>query len=519
MKSQLPEPPVAASLRAGRWRSRAVRRTVACALAAALAAPIPPPALAQFDNLPRLGEAAGDELSPAAERRLGEFIIRQIRRDRDAFDDAELEDYLNQFAAVMTSAPAAAGKDFEFFPVRETTVNAFALPGGFIGVHTGLVTAVQTESELAAVLAHEIGHVTQRHIARMLEQQRQNSVMMLASFVLAALAARSNPQAIYGLASLGDTVARQSMLSFSRDAEREADRVGLEILQHGGFDPNAAVAFFGRLQQIGRSYENNAPAYMRTHPVSTERISDLQLRIRESRYRQRVDSDEFRLLQAKLRAIGDPGVDAIFHARQTFELRTRDLGRSDAAAWFGLATVAYHQRDWKQGDAALAEARRLLGRDHPYFERLAIEARLSAGEVREAAERGRQAVARFPDSRALARAYGRALIGARDGEGAVRFLRERTRTVRWDPMLWHLLAEASGMQNERSAAHRAAAEEFALLGAWPAAIAQLRQAQRAGDADFYSLSMIDSRLREFEGIYKREREEMRERGLEPPPGR
>ncbi|HVL55592.1 MAG TPA: M48 family metalloprotease, partial [Burkholderiaceae bacterium] len=310
----------------------------------------PSAAQTHIENLPRLGEAAGDELSPAAERRLGEQIMRELRRERAFFDDAEVDDFLNRFGAKLTSAPAAAGYDFDFFAVLDTTVNAFALPGGYIGVHTGLITTAQSESELAAVLAHEIGHVTQRHIARMLAQQRQSSMMMLAALVLGVLAARSNPQAIGGFATLGDQVARSTMLSFSRDAEREADRVGLEIMQHGGFDPTAAVTFFGRLQQIGRVYENNAPAYMRTHPLTTERISDLQLRIREARYRQRVDSLDFRLIQAKLRAIGDSSIDGARNARQTFERLTQQGGRDDPAAWFGLATVAFAQRDFAAGE-------------------------------------------------------------------------------------------------------------------------------------------------------------------------
>ncbi|MCL4185865.1 MAG: M48 family metalloprotease, partial [Burkholderiaceae bacterium] len=140
------------------------------------------------------------------ERRVGESIVREMRRRGVIHDDVEVTDYLNRFAAGLASTTPAAGFDFEFFMVRDGTLNAFALPGGFIGVHTGLIVGAQTESELASVLAHEIGHVTQRHIARMLARERQASVMMMAALVLAALAARSNPQAAGGLASRGSTV-------------------------------------------------------------------------------------------------------------------------------------------------------------------------------------------------------------------------------------------------------------------------------------------------------------------------
>jgi predicted Zn-dependent protease len=153
---------------------------------------------AQFENLPKLGDASGDELSPVAERRLGESIMRQVRRDGAYLDDAEFVDYLTRFAAPLLSTPAASGQSFEFFAIDDGSINAFALPGGFIGVHSGLIMASESESELAGVLAHEIGHVTQRHIARMLAQQKQVSLVTMAAMALSLLAARSNPQAAMG---------------------------------------------------------------------------------------------------------------------------------------------------------------------------------------------------------------------------------------------------------------------------------------------------------------------------------
>ncbi|HVL59077.1 MAG TPA: tetratricopeptide repeat protein, partial [Burkholderiaceae bacterium] len=162
---------------------------------------------------------------------------------------------------------------------------------------------------------------------------------------------------------------------------------------------------------------------------------------------------------------------------------------------------------------------RLIGGPHPYLERLAVEARLSAGDLRAAVQRGRAAVKQFGDSRALAREYGRALVAAGDGAEAVAYLRETTGLIRSDPVLWRLRAEAHGMQDQRTEAHRAAAEEFALVGAWPAAIDQLRRAQRARDADYFVLSMIDARLRELESIYRIEQEDLRRSGRSDRSGR
>jgi predicted Zn-dependent protease len=203
------------------WRRKTVAMLCGIVLATA-----PGVSTSQVDRLPDLGAASADELSGAAERRLGESIMRELRSAGMVWDDAEFTDYLNRFAARLTATGPARSQQFEFFVVRDRSINAFALPGGFIGIHTGLIAAAANESELATVMSHEIGHVTQRHISRMLSNQRQASLMALAGLVLAALAARSSSDAAIGAMALGDTLAMRSMLSFSRDAEREADRVG-----------------------------------------------------------------------------------------------------------------------------------------------------------------------------------------------------------------------------------------------------------------------------------------------------
>ncbi len=484
-------------------------RCVASLLAAAVAF-APPLAAAQADNLPRLGDASADELSPTLERRIGESIISEIQRRGMMHDDVELVDYLNRFAGALTGTTAASGFSFEFFLVRDETLNAFALPGGFIGVHTGLIAAAQSESELASVLAHEIGHVTQRHIARMLARERQSSVMMIAAMVLAALAAGSNPQAAGGLASLGSTMAQQQMLGFSRDAEREADRVGLETLRQAGFDANGMVSFLSRLQHSGRLYESRAPDYLRTHPVTSERIADVQSRVGETRYRQRADSIEFRLARAKLRALADTSVDGLQIAASQFRRQLQERTIDEVAGWFGMATIASARRDAPAARQALAELRRLLPAGHVFLERLGAQVELDAGDPGAALAQVDAALARYPSSRALIQLRARALFARRDYAAAVPFLEESLALYRTDAQLWALLSEAQGALDRPALAHRAAAERFVLLGALPAAIEQLRLAQRSGRLDFHTASQVDARLRELEARWLREREERAE---------
>jgi len=493
-----------------------LRRVTTAVLSAALLAPVPSPSQSLerpglLDNLPRLGEAGGDELTPQVERRLAEAIMRQVRRDPSYIDDAEVLDYLAAFAAPLVATPAAAGFRFELFAMRDRTINAFALPGGLIGVHSGLLAAAQDESEFASVLAHEMGHVVQRHIGRMLSQQRQMSTLAMTAMIVALLAARSTPDAAMGSAMLGDQVARQGMLSFSREAEREADRVGLEILRQAGFDVRGMIAFFLRLQQAGRIFEVGAPAYTRTHPLTGERIGDLQLRMQSEPdlATRRPDSLEFTLMRAKMRAVGDLRAEPLRNARQVFESEVGSTAPRAPEAWFGLANVAAAQRDYPRSAESIAEARRLLGRDHPYFAGLELGNRLSVGDRVGALSASREALSRFPDARALVRLHGEALLANGRAAEAVAFLEDRLGQFRSDGRLWHLLAESHGLLEQRTLAHRAAAEEFALAGAWQAAIEQLRMAQRAGDADFFIASMIDARLRELQDEARRELEAQR----------
>lgn len=229
-------------------------------------------------NLPSLGDGVAGELSTNDERRLGELIMRDYRAYGAVTEDAEITAYIGRLGRRIAMAAGENPDRFEFFLVADKSINAFALPGGFIGIHTGLLTNAQTEAELASVVAHEVGHVSQRHISRMFGQQKQTSMVSAAAMIAALLVASTNPQAAQGLAMAGAGYGIDKQLGFSRDAEREADRVGFLTLAKAGYDVQGMVDFFGRLQQSSRLYENNAPAYLRTHPLTTERISDIRNR-------------------------------------------------------------------------------------------------------------------------------------------------------------------------------------------------------------------------------------------------
>lgn len=476
-------------------------RALVLAIALVFAA-TPPAVMAQVQNLPDLGAADGDTLSGQGERELGESVMRQLRVDGTVYDDPEFNDFINRFGARLTGTLPARGRSFEFFTVRDGSINAFALPGGFIGVHTGLLAAAGSESELASVLGHEMGHVTQHHIARMLRNQKQASMLAMAGMVLGALAMRTNPDAGIGTMMLGDSMAARSILSFSRDAEREADRIGLEVMREAGFHVEGAPLFFSRLQQASRFNEGDGSAYLRTHPITGERINDLKLRIQQmdlAGMKAPPDSLEFKLLRARARVVSANRTEEQNSAQAHFENLVKSAeGRKDVVAWYGLAASAEARRDWTAALKAVDQAEALLGKPHPYLARLRTAALIGAGNMNEALKQTELALKAFGNARSLIRQRAQVLNATRRWDDAIALLRNETRIYRSDIELWRQLGEAYLAKGEKGMSHLAAAEAYLALKLLQPAIEQLRLARNAGDLDFYNGSIVDAKLKEAE---------------------
>ncbi|ANQ86088.1 peptidase [Azoarcus olearius] len=472
-----------------------MRRPLALLLSLALAFPVP------AADLPDLGDVTASDLSPATERRIGEQVIREIRQDPAYLDDPEVEEYVNRLGRRLAGASQNPQHDFEFFVVKDSTLNAFALPGGYIGVHTGLLLAAESESELASVLGHEIAHVTQRHIAQLVGKQSQSSMMMLASLLVAVLAAKSNSQVSEAAIAAGQAGALQSQLGYSRDFERDADRVGLQTLEAAGFDVRGMPSFFERLQRNGRLYENNAPAYLRTHPLTTERIADMENRATSMRYRQVPDSPDFGYVRARLRADAGLPTDAV----RELEGRVAQFP-NDTAALYGLARAQL--RAGRLAEAAThLERLRKLAEPSPFIETLTAELALARKDGAGAVRTLENAQARFPTSSSLRYAIADARIRAGQAPAAAAGLRQALLGRGDDPRLWGLLSRANAEMGKRTAQHRAQAEVYALRGTLPAAIEQLEIARKAADGDFYELSAVDARLRELKARWQEERRE------------
>lgn len=448
-----------------------------------------PTVLAQA--LPELGDVSAATISPADERRLGESIMREIRRDPAYLDDPEVTDYATALGSRLVARADAARQEFEFFVVRDPQINAFAMPGGFIGIHTGLILAAQSESEVAGVVAHEVAHVTQRHIARMFSQQSQSQLVSLAALAVAILASRSGSQLGEAAATLGQAGAMQSQLNFSRDNEREADRTGLQLLDAAGFDPRGMVLFFERLQRATRIYEGGAPAYLRTHPLTFERIADIQNRIENMPYRQVPDSLDFQLIRAKLRAeSGTPGDGIAFFEASLAERKFL----SEAAGRYGLAFSLMRARDFARARRELEPLRKTAS---PIIENLACRLADESGDRAGALKCFETARRTFPGSRALFYGHAEQLLRAGQPAAALQLVGERLRVQPGDSQLYRIQAQAYAATGNRLMQHRAQSEAYVRNGQLGAAIEQLQIALKTGEGDFYQLSAVEARLREL----------------------
>jgi len=528
------------SQRSSRWPWRRVATAVglAVATAAALAAPTVPVLHGSADTtgLPTLGDSARADLSPVMERKLGEEIMNDIRRDPDYLDDDAIIEFLNNFGENLVSfAPGARGEmnaDFFFFAVRDPMINAFALPGGFIGVHSQLLLSAQNESELASVLSHEIGHVQQRHIARMIGQQKQDALLPLAALLLAALVGKAGggSDAAMGVMMGGQGLAIQRQLNFSRDAEREADRVGFQTMRAAGYDTSGMVAFFKRLQSTTRIY-GEAPAWLSSHPLTGERIADIQSRIRENPkpIHIRPDSIEFHLVRARVRVLQDESQKGREEARATFQSQLAQQNmQQQTAGMYGMSFLALKQGDLKGAQSWLDKAKAST-KPHPgafssersgtdgsaMFAALGTEIKLAPGQapdvVHQAVQDAESAYQKFPLSRMLARQYADALVADGQLDKAAQFLRDQVQQYREEPKLYDQLAKTYAAQGKIALQHMALAESYVLTGALPAAVDQLNLARKAKDVSFYDQAVIDARERELNERQKDEKKEKKDK--------
>jgi predicted Zn-dependent protease len=447
--------------------------------------------------LPDLGDSSQVAFSPAQERKIGEQIIRQLRAQGGYMQDPEVNDYLNELGHRLVNAGQDAKQDFEFFAVPDPTINAFALPGGYIGVNTGLIVLAQNESELASVLAHEISHVTQRHVARMIDSQKNSMLMTLAGLALAVLASRaggsSASQATAAAIQGTQALAIQNQLNFTRENEYEADRVGFHRLVAAGFDPNGAAGLMERLQRSARFVEGNTPSYLRTHPITYERIAEAQARAQNMPYKQVPDSLEFHLVRALLKSYQGDARETVASFDEA--LRQRKYN-NEIAERYGLVAALLRAKNIPRAKVELAKLERMAP-PNPMIEAMAGNVLMGAEEYDAAARRFASALQRYPNKMQLVYDYPEALLKAKRPAEAAAFVETQLTRFPGDGPLHQIAARAYAEQNMRLLEHQHQGEFYAWAGNLPLAITQFELAAKAGDGNFYQVSVVETRLRKL----------------------
>ena len=468
--------------------ARVRRITVLLTLAGALAAVAPAAARAET-RLPDLGDAAGETLSRAEEQRLGEAFLRQVRTHLRLVDDPEIADYVDSLGQRIASADSK--RSYRFLTIDTPAANAFAGPGGIIAVNTGLVMITKSESELASVLAHEIAHVSQRHLARIIERSQASSLTTLATILGAIVIATQNTEAGQAAITASVAGAQQSALEYSRENEMEADRIGMVLLHRAGFDPRAMPAFFERFQDWQR-FASKPPAFLSTHPVTLSRISDTQGRAEQFPRRTYRDSAEYSLIRSKvrLRMASSPA-----EALEYFESRAA-AGEASEADRYGLA-LALMAVNRPEEASTLLEALRKEFPERAAHRVAAAQAHTALGETARALDLLAESFARFPDYRALAHGYGLALIQAGRPDEAAALLRKFQRKHDSDAAVYRLLGLAHQRAGRPAASHIALAEFYIQSGNLEAAVRQLDIALKEPSIDEYESARAQARREEL----------------------
>ena len=476
--------------------------------------------------LPSMGDGA--DITTSEERQLGDRIIRSLYRDPDYIDDPQLQAYVTRIWTPLVQVAKQRGDlseelserfAWQILLGRDASINAFALPGGYLGVHLGLIGAVTSSDELATVMAHELTHVTQRHIARMIGQEKKSTPLMVASMILGALAASKSPDAANALIVGGQAAMVQNQLGFSRDMEREADRIGYSLLAPAGFAPQGAVSMFEKLQQASRLNDNGSWPYLRSHPLTTERIADMQNRVPQGQSQPPKSTMEHAMLAARARVLTRPGIDKLRQwTQQPMQPEFAQLSAMDQAGQWYAASLSYLQmRDVERARASWQALQQLVQaqgdtRAVQQVKWLGIELALAAQQP-QAAQQWLAAGKLEPDAaRPEILLSSQVLLALGQSREVAQRLQVWVAEHPQDGAAWRLLAQAWQAQGFHLRSLRAEAEAHVAHYDYAAAIDRFKAGQEAArrgatQSDYIDASIIDTRLREVQSLWREQSRE------------
>lgn len=454
------------------------------------------PSAAQNDDLPDIGSPSDSVLSKQKEREIGRAIFRQVQASGTLVTDPEVQEYIQDVGQKLAVHAQDGNFRFKFFVINEPTINAFALPGGYIGVHSGLILATQDESELAGVMAHEISHVTQRHISRAVYASQRQSIITMAAMLGAILvgAAAGNSDAIVGGISGAQSMAAQQQIDFTRSNEYEADRVGVGVLAEAGFNPEGMPNFFETLAQQSGPMASRAPEFLRTHPVTVNRIAETRARAEEYPVTDVEDATGYSLARARLILLGSKTPEA---ARERFIGEREEPGRvGDIGLEYGIALADLQLGKKKE---ALNIFRELIANNPEVisFHTGLAAAQQANGDWLAANQTFQNAMSLFPRNVPLTIRYAEGLISAGEPRKAHKILLDLYNQVPPTPEQVRQIAVAAGEAGDTADAHYYMAEYHLMTGNLNMAADQLRVALSM-DIDDVQRARLESRLKQVQ---------------------
>ncbi|NLO54556.1 MAG: M48 family metallopeptidase [Gammaproteobacteria bacterium] len=454
----------------------------------ALACLLLPPVFAS--ELPSLGDSSSSIISPEQEHQLGRAWLSILRGQVRQLEDPLLKDYIESSVYRLSESSQLNDRRLEFIILASPQLNAFAAPGGIVGVNGGLLLHAQTEAEYASVLAHELAHLSQRHFARGLEAQKRMQVPLKAAMIAGVIAAAAGGDDV-GMAPIGSTQAAaiQEQRRFSRQNEQEADRIGLLNLHKAGFDPRAMPSLFERLMRQ-YLYDRMPPEFLLTHPVSASRIADTRNRAEQYDDQGILDSLYYQLIRARVQLTFEdtPGL-----ALKRFRSQLTDDPSLDAARYGLVLALIRSDRlseAWSNLNILLKKTPNSI-----IYNLAAVDLELSKNQFSQANQRLDGLLQQHPNNFPLRRAKYETQLRQKDIAGAEQTINQLLRQRPNDPDIWFEVAEIRGLSNDIIGLHEARAEFFSRVGDYTQALEQLDYAKQRASNNFSRAARIDARQR------------------------
>jgi predicted Zn-dependent protease len=456
-------------------------------------------ARAQGVALPDIGDSTGKLISPIQEQQLGRAFMRSVRQQTQLSEEPEILHYIQTIGKRLVSVSDDPAYPFHFFVVMDPAINAFAGPGGYIGIHSGLILTTESESELASVIAHEIAHVTQRHLYQAFEDASRLSLPKAAAMLAAVIVGSQSPELGQAAIMAIQAGSLQHQINFTRNNEQEADSIGMQTLARSHYDPHSMPLFFERLQQSSRFYGKGPPEFLRTHPVNASRIADTRNRASKYPYQQIGSSRDYQLIKAKLQVLTQK------NNRESIRLfkkrATQGTPEQKNIAQYGLSLAYHKNEDFSLAIALLTKLVESNPQQSHYITALAA-ALYENGQHKKAFATYEKAIHQFPALLSIRQLYGDALLRAGRPHKALENFLFIDRYILTSPTLYKMIAKSYTLINEPAQSHRHLAEAYYMTGRVNHAIQQLKLAQKEASNDFYLLTQIEERLDLFMAIKK-----------------